>query len=48
MLHLVSEVGELKKAIGSWIHYYNHERINAGLGRLSPVQYRTQHEHAML
>jgi transposase InsO family protein len=35
-------VGELKKAIGEYIDYYNHERIKLKLKGLSPVQYRTQ------
>ncbi|MEG3127839.1 IS3 family transposase [Pantoea cypripedii] len=43
-----SDVDELKKAIGSWIHYYNHERIKTGLGGLSPVQYRTQYQQTIL
>ena len=35
-------VGQLKKAIDEYIHYYNHERIKLKLKGLSPVQYRTQ------
>lgn len=43
-----SNADELKEAIGSWINYYNYERIKTGLGGLSPVQYRTQYQQAML
>ncbi|KJV26857.1 integrase [Pantoea sp. BL1] len=43
-----SDVDELKEAIGIWINYYNYERIKTGLGGLSPVQYRTQYQQAML
>lgn len=32
----------LEKQIHEYIHYYNHERIQLKLKRLSPVQYRTQ------
>ncbi|HHT8378846.1 IS3 family transposase [Citrobacter sp. Cb027] len=37
-----SSVSELRKAIESYIHYYNNERISLKLKGLSPVEYRTQ------
>lgn len=33
---------ELKQAIDSYIHYYNHQRIKTKLAGLSPVEYRLQ------
>ncbi|MCM3473751.1 IS3 family transposase, partial [Brevibacillus borstelensis] len=33
---------EVNKAIERYIHFYNHERIQARLRSLSPVQYRTE------
>nr|WP_237761038.1 IS3 family transposase [Pantoea sp. A4] len=36
-------VEELETAITEYVHYYNHERIKAGLGGVSPVNYRTLH-----
>lgn len=37
-----SSVSELRKAIETYIHYYNNERISLKLKCLSPVEYRTQ------
>lgn len=37
-----SSVIELRKAIESYIHYYDNERISLKLKGLSPVEYRTQ------
>lgn len=41
-LHRYDSVAQLQKAIGQFIHYYNHQRIRLKLKGLSPVQYRTQ------
>lgn len=35
-------VEELKAGLDDYIHYYNHDRIKAKLGGLSPVEFRTQ------
>ncbi len=35
-------IEQLRKAIGQFIRYYNHQRIRLKLKGLSPVQYRTQ------
>lgn len=37
-----NSIEQLQKAIGQFIHYYNHQRIRLKLKGLSPVQYRTQ------
>ncbi|VGO06944.1 Mobile element protein [plant metagenome] len=41
-LHRYDSIEQLKKAVGQFIHYYNHQRIRLKLKGLSPVQYRTQ------
>lgn len=41
-LNCYDSVGQLQKAIGQFIHYYNHQRIRIKLKGLSPVQYRTR------
>lgn len=33
---------ELVEAVHSYIHFYNHKRIQLALGNKSPVEYRTQ------
>jgi putative transposase len=41
-LNQFDSVDELERGIGTYIQYYNHERIKTKLKGLSPVQYRTQ------
>ncbi|WP_098020852.1 IS3 family transposase [Orrella dioscoreae] len=41
-LNRYDSIDQLQKAIGQFIHYYNHQRIRLKLKGLSPVQYRTQ------
>lgn len=41
-LRTFASIDELEKSIGKYIHYYNHHRIKAKLGGLSPVDYRTR------
>lgn len=41
-LERYDSIEQLKKAIGKFIHYYNHQRIRLKLKGLSPVQYRAQ------
>ncbi len=41
-LNRYNSVEQLRKAIGQFIHYYNHQRIRLTLKGLSPVQYRIQ------
>lgn len=41
-LNRYDSVEQLQRAIGQFIHYYNHQRIRLKLKGLSPVQYRTQ------
>ena len=41
-LNRYDSIAQLQKAIGQFIHYYNHQRIRLKLKGLSPVQYRTQ------
>ena len=41
-LRRYDSIEQLQKAIGQFIHYYNHQRIRLKLKGLSPVQYRTQ------
>jgi putative transposase len=36
-------IDALKKELETYIRYYNHERIQTGLGGLSPVEYRLKH-----
>ena len=37
-------VGEFRKALRAYIHYYNYDRIKLRLNGKSPVQYRTLHQ----
>lgn len=37
-----ANIEQLRRAIGHYIYYYNHDRIKLKLKGLSPVQYRTQ------
>ena len=41
-LNRYDSIDQLQKAIGQFIHYYNHQRIRLKLKGLSPVQYRAQ------
>jgi transposase InsO family protein len=41
-LNTYSTFEELKKDIESYIHFYNHERLQAKLNGLSPVEFRTK------
>ena len=41
-LHNFETFDEAKKAITTWIHYYNEERPHQSLGYLSPHEYRAQ------
>ncbi|CAM4368185.1 Integrase catalytic domain-containing protein [Bordetella tumbae] len=41
-LNRYDSIDQLKKAIGQFIHYYNHQRIRLKLQGMSPVQYRAQ------
>jgi putative transposase len=41
-LNKFKSIEELKTGLGTYIHYYNHDRIKMKLGGRSPVQHRTQ------
>ena len=41
-LNRFESVEELKAGLDDYIHYYNHDRIKAKLGGLSPVEYRAR------
>ena len=41
-LHSFRSFDEAKRAIRTWIRWYNEERPHQSLGYLSPVEYRAQ------
>lgn len=41
-LHKYQTFEELKQAIDEYIYFYNHERLQAKLNSLSPIEYRTK------
>lgn len=34
---------EVEKAVASWVHWYNHERLHSSIGDIPPAEYEQQH-----
>ena len=34
---------EVEKAVASWVHWYNHERLHSSIGDLPPVELEQSH-----